>query len=52
VYEVSGIRSYLKLPHKNLIIAANNRRFQEFEFSYSSTPVLTLLSLLVQKYED
>ena len=39
--ELGGMRNYLKVTHKNLIIAANNRRFQEFEFSYSNTPELT-----------
>lgn len=39
--EIKGIKSYLKLSHKNMIIAANNRRFQAFEFSYSNTPELT-----------
>ena len=39
--EIKGIKSYLKLSHKNMIVAANNRRFQAFEFSYSNTPELT-----------
>jgi WD40 repeat protein len=39
--QLNGIKNYLALSHKNMIIAANNRRFQEFEFSYSNTPDLT-----------
>lgn len=37
----AGLRAYINQPHKNLIIAVSARRFQEFEFSYSSTPDLT-----------
>ena len=39
--EINGIKNYLRLSHKNMIVAANNRRFQEFAFSYSNTPELT-----------
>eukprot|EP00281_Chroomonas_sp_CCMP1168_P016732 CAMPEP_0206215802 /NCGR_PEP_ID=MMETSP0047_2-20121206/2388_1 /ASSEMBLY_ACC=CAM_ASM_000192 /TAXON_ID=195065 /ORGANISM="Chroomonas mesostigmatica_cf, Strain CCMP1168" /LENGTH=801 /DNA_ID=CAMNT_0053638119 /DNA_START=93 /DNA_END=2495 /DNA_ORIENTATION=+ len=37
----AGIRAYVNLAHKNVVIAVSPRRFEEFEFSYSNTPELT-----------
>ena len=39
--DLNGVRYYLNLSHRRVIVAAHHRRFQEFEFSYSNTPDLT-----------
>jgi WD40 repeat protein len=38
---LGGVRQYINLQHKNQIVAAFDRKFQAFEFSYTNTPELT-----------